>query len=292
MDGEFRKDWTKRLIGPQGQAAYKGAQADLAANQQRHYNQEMQTYNDAKKQQEAAAKNPAGLSNDPTAVATRRCLELGGSSIACMGKSFLNGIMGMAGVNMDAVMDSTKSAGVVLSGLYKNSSGASMAFGEATASTTNCGDLTPVDYSYNIQKQAGSVRVLVHNQPQPFTLTMRPDGGFTGPGLISVTGKIITGYDTVTKTQMIDGRAAMFDECNGPCQTTSRTPVYSPKTERCSVGSLAPPPKPRPEPAQPGGLRFRTSWHDHRNPQHRRDEHDSRKRLPHGWQILRRPAPA
>jgi hypothetical protein len=170
-----------------------------------------------------------------------------------MGKSFMNGIIGMAGINMDAVMDSTKSAGVVLSGLYKNSSGASMVFGEATASTTNCGDLTPVGYPYNIQKQGSSVRVLVHNEPNPFTLTMRPDGGFTGPGLISVTGKIITGYDTVTKTQMIDGRAAMFDECNGPCQTTSRTPVYSPKTERCTIGSLSPPPKRRPEPAQPAG---------------------------------------
>ena len=31
----FHKDWTARLIGPQCQNAYKGAQADLAANQQR-----------------------------------------------------------------------------------------------------------------------------------------------------------------------------------------------------------------------------------------------------------------
>jgi hypothetical protein len=253
IDGAFRKDWTARLIGPQGQNAYKSAQADLAATQQRHYNQEMQTYNDAQKQQQATATNPAGLSNDPTAVATRRCLELGGSNIACMGKSFINGLIGMVGVNMDAVMDSTRSAGVVLSGLYKSSSGASMAFGEATASTTNCGDLTPVGYPYNIEKQGSSISVLLHNEPKPFTLTMRPDGGFTGPGLISVTGKIITGYDTVTKTQMIDGRAAMFDECNGPCQTTSRTPVYSPKTERCAVSSLAPPPKRKPQPAQPAG---------------------------------------
>lgn len=253
IDGAFRKDWTQRLIGPQGQNAYKSAQADLAATQQRHYNQEMQTYNDAQKQQQAAATNPAGLSNDPTAVATRRCLELGGSNIACMGKSFINGIIGMVGVNMGALADSTRSAGVVLSGLYKGSPGAGMAFNETLASTTSCGDLTPVGYPYNIQKQGSSIRVLVHNEPSSFTLTMRPDAGFTGPGLVNVTGKVIVGYDTVTKTQMIDGRAAMFDECNGPCQTSTRTPRYAPKTERCSVGSLSAPPKRKPEAAQPAG---------------------------------------
>jgi hypothetical protein len=82
---------------------------------------------------------------------------------------------------------------------------------------------------------------------------MRPDGGFTGPGLISVTGKVIVGHNTTTKTQMVDGRAAMFDECNGPCQTSSSVPIYAPKTERCSVGSLSVPPKRKPEPAQPAG---------------------------------------
>ena len=251
IDPAFRKDWTQRLIGPQGQNAYKSAQADLAATQQRHYNQEMQTYNDAQKQQQAATKNPAGLSNDPTAVATRRCLELGGSSVACMGKGFMSGIMGLAGLNMDELTDSTGPAGVVLSAQYKGSPGAGITFDETLASTTSCGDLTPVGYPYDIQKQGSSIRILVHNQPSPFTLTMRPDGGFTGPGLISVTGKVIVGYDTVTKTQMLDGRRAMLNECNGPCQTSSTVPRYGPKTERCSVGSLSPPPKQKPAPAQP-----------------------------------------
>jgi hypothetical protein len=253
IDPDFRKDWTKRLIGPQGQAAYKGAQSDLATNQQRHYNQEMQTYNDAQKQQQAAAKNPAGLSNDPTAVATRRCLELGGSNVACMGKGMMSGFMDLIGFGSDTLTDTSRSAGVVLFGEYKSSSGASVAFNDSAASATNCGNVLPVGYHYNIEKQPGSVRVLVHNDPKPYTLTMRPDGGFTGPGLVSVTGNIIVGYDTVTKTQMIDGRRAMFDECNGPCQTSTSVPRYAPKTERCTIGSLSPPPKRRPEPAQPAG---------------------------------------
>jgi hypothetical protein len=253
IDGEFRKDWTKRLIGPQGQNAYQSAQADLAASQKRHYDQEMQTYNDAQKQQQAAAKNPAGLSNDPTAVATRRCLELGGSNVACMGKGMMSGFMDLIGFGSDTLTDTNKSAGVVLSGEYKGSSGASMAFNNSAASATHCGDVLPVGYPYNIEKQPGSVRVLVHSDPKPYTLTMRADAGFTGPGLISVTGNIIVGYDTVTKTQMIDGRRAMFDECNGPCQTSTSVPRYAPKTERCSIGSLSAPPKRKPEPAQPAG---------------------------------------
>ena len=253
MNSDFYKDWSKRLIGPQSAAAYKGAEAGLAATQQAHVDSIKRANEEALAQAQAHSTNAQGLSNDPTAVATRRCLELGGSNIACMGKSFMNGLMDMVGFG-DKAQESfigPGRAGVVLSALYKGSPGAGMAFNENAASTTSCGDLTPVGYPYNIQKQGTSIRVLVHNEPNPFTLTMRPDGGFTGPGLISVTGKIITGYDTVTKTQMIDGRAAMFDECNGPCQTTSRTPVYSPKTERCTVGSLSAPPKRKPEPAQP-----------------------------------------
>ena len=253
MNSEFYKDWSKRLIGPQSAAAYKGAEAGLAATQQAHVDSIKRANEEALAQAQAHSTNAQGLSNDPTAVATRRCLELGGSNIACMGKGFMSGLMDMVGFG-DKAQESfigPGRAGVVLSALYKGSPGAGMAFNENAASTTSCGDLTPVGYPYNIQKQGTSIRVLVHNEPNPFTLTMRPDGGFTGPGLISVTGKIITGYDTVTKTQMIDGRAAMFDECNGPCQTTSRTPVYSPKTERCTVGSLSAPPKRKPEPAQP-----------------------------------------
>src|SRR6202047_1760172 len=36
VNSEFYKDWSKRLIGPQSAAAYKGAEAGLAATQQAH----------------------------------------------------------------------------------------------------------------------------------------------------------------------------------------------------------------------------------------------------------------
>src|SRR5437899_2602497 len=80
MNGVFYKDWSKRLIGPQSAAAYKGAEAGLAASGQRHYEQEMADYKRDSAAQQAADKQifgPQGLSNAPTAVATRRCRVLG-----------------------------------------------------------------------------------------------------------------------------------------------------------------------------------------------------------------------
>src|SRR6266699_6166351 len=95
MNDGFYKDWSKRLIGPQSAAAYKGAEAGLAASGQKHYEQEMADYKRDSAAQQAADKQISGtqgLSNDPTAVATRRCLELGGSNAGCMGKGFKSGL--------------------------------------------------------------------------------------------------------------------------------------------------------------------------------------------------------
>jgi hypothetical protein len=251
MNSAFYQDWSKRLIGPQSATAYKGAETGLAATQQAHNAQI-----NAQNQQAAAApasSGPVAMSNDPTAVATRRCLELGGSNIACLGKGLGAGFMGLIGLgSMDNVIG-PGAAGVVLSGLYKNAAGASLTFNDNSASASDCGKALPVGYPYTIEKQPGSLRVLVRSEPKPYTVTMRPDGGLNGPGPIDITGKIIIGYHTVTTTQMIDGQRAMFDQCNGPCQTTSTTPDYGPKTERCSVGSLSAPPKPPPSSQQSAG---------------------------------------
>src|SRR5882757_582683 len=100
MNSDFYKDWSKRLIGPQSAAAYKGAEAGLAATQQAHIAQEQAQYQKDVAAQQASA---SGLSNDPTAVATRRCLELGGDTTACVGKSFVGGLMDMVGFGADTM---------------------------------------------------------------------------------------------------------------------------------------------------------------------------------------------
>jgi hypothetical protein len=255
MNGDFYKDWSKRLIGPQSAAAYKGAEAGLAASGQRHYEQEMADYKRDSAAQQAADKQifgTQGLSNDPTAVATRRCLELGGSSAGCVGKGFMSGFKDLIGFTPEAEEELTGpgKAGVVLSGLYKNpATVTTLGFGESGATIAGCGKLVHDSHNYTIDKRPGSVRVTVDNEPNPIVLTMRPDGGLTGPGLIDVKGRIIVGYHIETSTLMINGVRATPDQCNGPCQTSTRVPDYAPAIARCSIVSLAMPPSPKPAPA-------------------------------------------
>jgi len=256
MNSDFYKDWSKRLIGPQSAAAYKGAEAGLAATQQAHVDSIKRANEEAQRQPDAHSTNAQGLSNDPTAVATRRCLELGGSNAGCMGKGFMSGFMDLVGFGdkaQESFMGPGK-AGVVLSGLYKNpATTTSLGFNESRVAINGCGKLVADDHSYTIDKRPGSLQVTVDNEPHPILLTMRPDGGLTGPGLIDVKGRIIIGYHTVTTTQMINGYRAAPDQCNGPCQTTAREPDYAPAMARCTIASLAmpPPPKPAPAGAQP-----------------------------------------
>jgi hypothetical protein len=242
MNDVFYKDWSKRMIGPQSAVAYKEAEAGLAAGE-RHYQQEMADYKRDSAAQQAADKQifgTQGLSNDPTAVAARRCLELGGSSVGCMGKGLMSGFMDMVGFGAEAQEELTGpgKAGVVLSGLYKNpATVTTMGFGEGSVTIGGCGKLVDDSHNYTIEKRPGSIRVTIENEPNPIVLTMRADGGLTGPGLIDVKGRIIVGYFTHTHYE------------NGVSTGTTSTPDYRPAMARCVIGSLVMPPAPKPAPA-------------------------------------------
>src|SRR2546430_7651330 len=131
MDEDLYRTWNK-LIGPQARAAVKDMHDAGSARLRRNYGKAMAQYKqDSAAQQEGtrqfaqmerSVSGANGLSNDPTAVATRRCLELGGSNGGCMGKGFMSGFMDLLGVNTatkEAISGSGR-AGVVLNGLYKN----------------------------------------------------------------------------------------------------------------------------------------------------------------------------
>jgi hypothetical protein len=242
MDGPFREDWSKRLMGPQSASAYKNAQAGLAAAGERRYQQEMEQYKKDRAAQQAADKQIFGtqsLSDDPTAVATRRCLELGGSSVACVGKGLTAGMLDWIGFGDDArdALAGPGRAGVILKGLYKNSATVTtLNFDEDGVSIDGCGKLADDSHGYSIEKRSGLVRITIQNEPNPIVLTMRPDGGLSGPGLIDVKGRIIVGYFTSTHYE------------NGVATGTTSTPDYRPAMGRCVIGSLAKPPNPKPVP--------------------------------------------
>ncbi len=257
FDSAFYKDWSSRLIGKQSAAAYKQAESELGARQQAHYNQEMEQYKKDTAAQQEADRNisgaSVGMSQDPTAVATRRCLELGGSSIACMGKGMGAGFMDMIGFKASD-LTGPDIAGVILQGLFKSSgTKTTLGFNTSAVAIGNCGTLDEAGPHYTIEKRPGSVRILVANEPAPFTLTLRPDGGLIGPGPVDVTGLVIVGYDNTTTQYYRDGvsvGAGYAAECGGPCRKTTSTPIYKPKTERCTIGSYAAPPPPPPSTPQ------------------------------------------
>jgi len=240
MDGAFRKDWSQRLMGPQSASAYKNAEAGLKASGERRYKQEMDQYKRDSAAQQAANRQMngnQGMSNDPTAVATRRCLELGGNAVACLGKGLTAGVKDLIGFGSDAdeSMFGSGRAGVVLNGVYKNGATVtSLGFDEDGVFIHDCGKLVDDAHNYTMEKRAGSVRITIANEPNPIVLSMRPDGGLVGPGLTDVKGRIIVGYFTTTHYE------------NGVATGTTRTPDYRPAMGRCVVGSLAKPPSPPP----------------------------------------------
>jgi hypothetical protein len=240
MNSDFYKDWSKRLIGPQA-AAYHGMESEMGARQQAH----VDSIKRANEEAQAHTTNAQGLSNDPTAVATRRCLELGGNAAACMGKSFVGGILSMAGMDsgtMEALTGPSRS-GVVLSGQYRSRSAlASISFGTDSAAIQECGKLVADGHRYSLRRGPSSLEVIIHNEPSPILLSMRPDGALTGPGFVEIKGRIIIGYHTEVSQAYVGGRAVYGQNCNGPCTLSTSVPDYAPKIERCTIAVLSPPP--------------------------------------------------
>jgi hypothetical protein len=237
-------DWIKGLIGPQTATAYQGATSDLAARQKAH----VDSINRANEQAKAAAASssgPGGLSNDPTAVATRRCAELGGTTGGCATKSFGQGLMAMiGGQEITDQVESVDAIGVYLSGLYHNPNTAtSLTFDLSAAHVIGCGKLVADERGYRLHRTPSGVQVTLANEPQPITLTLRPDGSLVGPGAVDVKGKVITGHTTQTTT-LVHQDGSEASGCNGAygsCRTTTSIPIYGPAIARCTIASLAAP---------------------------------------------------
>ncbi|MDP8980234.1 MAG: hypothetical protein M3O35_06555 [Acidobacteriota bacterium] len=240
FDIAFNQDWNKRLMGPQSKAAYKRTESELGARQASHVDS-------IKRANEEARKAPATADRtaDPTAVATRRCLELGGTSTACLSKGFKSGLsslIGMVGINLDA-MEGPRKAGLVLSGRFRDPRAlASLNFGTNTATIGGCGKLVEEGRGYSITKGPNSLVVTVSNEPHPLVLTTRADGGLSGPGLVDVKGSVIVGYHTETSTLYRNGSPVVDASCGGVCSKSVNVPDYASKIERCTIGPLNPPP--------------------------------------------------
>jgi hypothetical protein len=237
--------WIKGLIGPQTAAAYSGTLDQMNARQKAHVDSINRANEEAKAAAASGSAGGGGRANDPTALATRRCAELGGTTGGCATKSFGQGLMSMIGA--DQIVDElgpTQTVGVYLSGNYHNPSTATaLNFGLGTTQVTGCGKLVADSRAYELQRTPSGLRVTVSNEPAPITLALRPDGSLVGPGAVTVKGHIITGYSSQTSTLVHqDGSEAWG--CNGAygsCRTTTSSPIYAPAMARCMIAALAAP---------------------------------------------------
>jgi len=180
------------------------------------------------------------IRNDPGSLAARRCVELGGGALECVGKGFWTGLVGMAGIDPASINGSGPS-GVYMNGFYTNGSAPSLSFAQEKVTITGCGKLVPDVFSYTISKKPNQLLINVKSEPSSFALSMGNDGRLTGPGSIEVSGQIIDHYERVWMQKYHNGVAVA-----GEGYWDSR-PVYAPKTERCTIATFAPAPPPPPE---------------------------------------------
>ena len=222
-------EWARKLIGPQSAAAYTSTLNDLSTRQKAHVDAINKANEDAKN---AAASN-GGSSNDPTVVAARRCAELGGTTGGCATKGLGAGMLALVGGDqLTDQLDAMQTIGVYLSGGWAGN-GAGIGFEVGNAKLA-CGKLVPEPYAYKLQRTSSGVQVFVSSSPN-MTFAMRPDGSLVGPGYVTVSGKIIVGYNNSTTT--VPGCTAAY----GACTRTVSTPIYAPATARCNFATLAAP---------------------------------------------------
>lgn len=272
-------DWIKSLEGQGAADTYRGTEASLADSYKQHQDQ---LQHQMKPGDGANGGSGGGLAGDPVLDPTgafaraeagrvndpqlRRCVELGSPLEACEG---MGGLMAFAAL-LTPAMDKPDpnapppAAGVVLAGVWKGGPGQAglaietgLSHGQAVV--IGCGDLQDSawdtrDYRLRRAGPDGQMQLVIDNAPVPIVVAVRPDGQLAGPGLVPVTGRVITGYTTTTSRVMVNGARADLQgyNCNGPCSSSSSSPTYGPKTERCGLGLLAPVPRPQnaPVPAE------------------------------------------
>jgi len=190
---------------------------------------------------QTAAPSPSSpfIRNDPGTLAARRCVELGGNALECVGKGLSTSVLDMAGVSPDAIKGA-ETSGVFMNGPYQSAAGMSVSFALNSLSLNGCGKLVPAGHAYTITKRPNQLLINVKSEPAPFSLTLGSDGKLSGPGPTDVKGQIITGYRNIWMQKYHHGVAVP----GGGYWT--QEPIYAPKTERCTIGtfSQAPPPAP------------------------------------------------
>jgi hypothetical protein len=285
-------DWIHQLSGAQANGAYHNAETGLAQSYKQHEAQMQQQMQQAWGGG-SNGRGPNGMPNDAGSVAARRCLELGGSELECLGSGMKTGFLDLLGMSHSPLVQGSSYTGLTLTGQFKSGNGIELDFSDGTVSLSNCGKLVPDSHAFTLQRNGSQFLIHVKNSPAPFSVVLVSDGKLQGPASAEISGRIITGYrrvwvanpvtpghyETHTQTsheemtpleaQQYAGNSNLtyvgggsYDLAN---TTTSETyvpgtgggghyesaPIYAPKTQACSIGTLMPGP---PQPVDAGVL--------------------------------------
>jgi hypothetical protein len=161
--------------------------------------------------------------NDPAQIAIRRCFELGGAGLQCVGAGMSQGLKQLMGIDLSKLTSSGKS-GLIMLGTYTASSGLAFDFSGGNLDIGNCGQMVRGAHNYSMSVSGAKYLITIANQPQSLLVTLGADGNAAGPAAQDITGQKVTGYNVVTNL-----RTGV---------QVSKTPIYGPITAHCSIGAL------------------------------------------------------
>ncbi len=231
LDSALFQEMFTKLFSPAFLADYRKIDSSVNKWYQAHLEEERRLGQGQSAQPSSAPQPGSRASNDPTAIATRRCLELGGTEIECLGKGLSGGFMSFLGLNLDAIK-APPHTGLIIDGQYRAANGLHLTFSETTVVLAGCGTLIDSTHNYTTTKNGNSISIRVANDPAPFALILGPDGNIIGPGPTDIQGQIITSYrNYIVYERRVSDNSIVS-------QHPASEPVLGPKRERCSIGAM------------------------------------------------------
>ena len=253
-NADFRAELLQKLFSSQFRAQYAQTDQEYAKIQTKFIN-------DTRTPPAAPKQSPSGqspnMANDPETVALRRCVAAGRGLSECfgdaLGSSFKVLIPGLA--------QKQGAPGLRLSGAYTGD--ASIAFARVSdelpsgSVAVGCGGLYADPYNYEVSIRAGQVVLRIETKPTDVEFNMLPDGSFKGPGVVTLSGRVVTGYGPAHEVsyRVQDGwtqASTRWDrQINNLDNTTYvwvpkivegtktvRDPIFKPATAKCTLNSM------------------------------------------------------
>ncbi len=240
INPKLYRETVDKLFSPALRAEYAKVDASFETRYQAGAEADRKQAESQRTQQQTAQGNSPFVRNDPGTLAARRCVELGGSELECVGKGLMTGLFGGSSI-ADAITGKNPGhTGLIMTGVYQGEITFSLSFGDEAVAMNGCGTLVVQSQPYTVAKNGNRFVITVRAEPKPLVLGLGPDGRLTGPGLTDLKGRIITGYNQVWMQEYRNGSPLVLPTCGGSCGHWIQEPVYAAKTERCTIGSLRP----------------------------------------------------